>query len=102
MDYLDDNGLPYLTRHFCSVTCGDCVPDVKSGADVQGVGASPTTVLTGQPHLSHKPTPLGGNTEPTYSPTYLPSAQPIVTPKDPTYSPTYLPSAQPIVTPKDP
>jgi len=99
MDYLDDNGLPYLTSHFCSVTCGDCVPDVKSGADVQGVGASPTTMLTDQPHLSHKPTPLGGNTEPTYSPTYLPSAQPIVTPKDPTYSPTYLPSAQPIATP---
>ena len=155
MDYMDDNGNVYLIRHFCSVTCGDCVPDASSGLLIPGVGAgqvgdieptysptylpsaqpvvnsitsSPTTKLTGQPHLSHKPTPLGGNTEPTYSPTYLPSAQPVAaaistsspttkltaqphlshkpTPlggnTDPTYSPTYLPSAQPIVTPKEP
>ena len=29
-DYKDENGKSYLFRHFCSITCGDCVPDARS------------------------------------------------------------------------
>ena len=64
-DYADENGNFYLTSHFCSVTCGDCVPDASSGADLSAVvdaGAEGDA-----------------DSEPTYSPTYLPSAQPVAT-----------------------
>jgi hypothetical protein len=54
----DENGNFWQIHHFCPLACGDCVSN-EADVDVEGVE------------------PAGGGPEPTYSPTYLPSAQPV-------------------------
>jgi hypothetical protein len=71
----DENGNFWQIHHFCPLTCGDCV-STEAAVDVEGAAetiasAAPETFGT----IAASAAPE--TTRPTYSPSYLPSSQPV-------------------------